>query len=96
MPLNFTDPVWALRWMKSIRTGVDYEDDAGTNCHEIATESQEVEENSHTLSGSVCTNFNEAVQEPEPAANPPEIAAEKQQETEIPLMETEIGQLTLF
>lgn len=27
MPLNFTDPVWVLRWMRSIRGGDDYEEE---------------------------------------------------------------------
>lgn len=99
MPLNFTDPVWVLRLSRTWR---GLETEADTSCHEIATESQEVEtENSHTLTNSVCTNFPKEVQEveipePEPAADPPEIAAEKQQEPEIPFMETEIGQLTIF
>ena len=76
MPLNFTDPVWALRWMKSIRTGRDYEDATPTVCRELPAEEQVIEEKKPPQ---------EAVQEP-PA--PPE--------PEIPLIETEIGQLTLF
>lgn len=76
MPMNFTDPVWALRWMRSLRTGNDYEDVPDTSCHETATAEQVIEEKETPQ---------EAVQEP-PA--PPE--------PEIPLMETEIGQLTLF
>lgn len=89
MPQNFTDPTWVLRLSRTWR-GLEEEWEA--NCHEIATAT----ENSHTLTYSVCTNFTENVREPEPAADPPEIAAKKQPEPEIQLIETEIGQLTLF
>lgn len=34
MPLNFTDPVWALRWMRSMRTGRDYEEATDAVCRE--------------------------------------------------------------
>lgn len=43
MPLNFTDPTWVLRWMRSIRTGRDYEDATGTACRENATVEQVIE-----------------------------------------------------
>ena len=88
MPLNFTDPTWVLRLSRTWR-GLD----ECTGCHEIATESQEVAEKVPEVE----TKIQEVeIPEPKPAADPPEIAAEKQQEPEIPLMETEIGQLTLF
>ena len=76
MPLNFTDPVWVLRWMRSIRTGGDQEDGTGASCREKAAAEPVVEEKELPQ---------EVSQEP-PA--PPE--------PEIPLIETEIGQLTLF
>lgn len=75
MPLNFTDPIWVLRWMRSLRTGRDCEDATDDACRENATVEQIIEKEETPQ---------EAVQEP-PA--PPE---------QIPLMETEIGQLTLF
>lgn len=88
MPLNFVDPVWVLRLSRTWR-GLD----ECTGCHEIATESQEVAEKVPEVE----TKIQEVeIPEPKPAADPPEIAAEKQQAPEIPLMETEIGQLTLF
>ena len=76
MPLNFTDPVWALRWMKSMRTGEDYEDVTDTSRHELAKEAQVIEKKE---------NPQEAVQEPPTPPAP-----------DLPLKETEIGQLTLF
>lgn len=76
MPLNFTDPVWALRWMKCIRTGKDYEDDPAPSCHEIATAEPDIEEKEQPQ---------EAAQKPPAPAVP-----------EIPLKDTEIGQLTFF
>ena len=76
MPLNFTDPVWVLRWMRSIRTGADYEGDAAASCRENERAGPVAEEKEPPQ---------EAIQEP-PA--PPE--------PEIPVTETEAGQLTLF
>ena len=84
MPMNFTDPAWVLRLSRTWR-GV--EEEGGTNCdeivtaeesncHDIATESQEVAENEPT----------QAVIQKPPASPAPE----------IPLIETEAGQLTLF
>lgn len=83
MPLNFTDPTWVLRLSRTWR-GLEAE--AETSCHEKVT----VTENSHTLPEPVCTNFHE-VEIPEP-----EVAAEKQPEPVVPMMDTESGQLTLF
>ena len=76
MPLNFIDPVWALRWSRTLWRGVDYEDEADASCHETETTEQVIEEKEPPQ---------EAVQEP-PAPPVPE----------FPLMENEIGQLTLF
>lgn len=70
MPQNFTDPVWVLRWMKSLRTGKDYEDATDTSCHETATAEQVIEEKETPQ---------EAVQEP-PAPPAPELFLK---ETEI-------------
>lgn len=76
MPLNFIDPVWALRWSRTLWRGVDYEDEADASCHETETTEQVIEEKETPQ---------EAVHEP-PAPPVPE----------IPFIETEIGQLTLF
>ena len=70
MPQNFTDPVWVLRWMKSLRTGKDYEDATDTSSHELAKEEQVIEKKEPPQ---------EAVQEP-PAPPVPEILLK---ETEI-------------
>ena len=70
MPLNFTDPVWALRWMRSIRTGMDYDDTTDTVCRENTTVEQVIEEKEQPQ---------EAAQEP-PAPPEPKIIL---QETEI-------------
>lgn len=76
MPLNFADPVWVLRWMKSMRTGVDYEGDAAAACHENERADPVAEEKE---------------QPQEADQRPPETTAPA-----VPLIETEIGQLTLF
>ena len=76
MPMNFMDPVWVLRWMRSIRTGEDHEDGTGDACREKAAADPAVEKKEQPQ---------EVSQEP-PA--PPE--------PEVQLIETEIGQLTLF
>lgn len=64
MPLNFTDPTWTLRWMRSLRTGMDYEDATDTVCHESAAAEPVVEEEKPPQ---------EAVQGP-PAQPAPEIS----------------------
>lgn len=61
MPLNFTDPVWVLRWMRSIRTGADYEGGREAFCRENTTAGQVVEEEKP---------LQEAVQEPPAPAEP--------------------------
>ena len=40
MPLNFTEPAWVLRWMRSIRTGNDYESGADTVAEPCAEEKE--------------------------------------------------------
>ena len=84
MPMNFTDPTWVLRLSRTWR-GV--EEEGGTNCQENTTAE---EPNCHDI----VTESQEA-KEPEP---PQAVIHEPpaQPEPEIPLMETDAGQLTLF
>lgn len=76
MPLNFADPVWVLRWMRSIRTEEGHEDGTGAACRENETAEPVVDGKEPPQ---------EVVQEP-PVPSVPE----------IPIAETEVGQLTLF
>lgn len=70
MPLNFTDPTWTLRWMRTLRNKGDCDDTTDTVCRENATVEQVIEKKEQPQ---------EAVQEP-PAPPEPVIIL---QETEI-------------
>lgn len=83
MPMNFTDPVWVLRLSRTWR-GVEEE---GANCEEIVTAE---EPNCHEIA----TESQESAEtEPQQAVIPDSPAPP---EPEIPLVENEVGQLTLF
>ena len=98
MPMNFLEPAWVLRLSRTWR-GLDTE--GKPNQQENATvnppEEQNCDENVTATQG-VAENTTPTPKEPETeiAAEPTETAAEKQQETELTLMDTESGQLTLF
>ena len=94
MPLNFIDPTWAFRLIRTWR-GLDTE--GKHNWHENTTDNPPEEQNCDenvTEPPEVATVSQEVAKEESPAPKEPE--AQKEPETELAIMDTESGQLTLF
>lgn len=94
MPLNFIDPTWVFRL---IRTWLGLDTEGEHNWHENTTDNPPEEQNCDenvTEPPEVATVSQEAAKEESPAPKEPE--AQKEPETELTIMDTESGQLTLF